>query len=410
MALKLRQGLATDRTSITPVSGELIYTTDTKRVYVGDGTTPGGNLLTSGGGGGGSMNSFSVSGDDSASFTVNDGDILEINGAGDISVSVVAGKIVINSSSSGTVNTGVANRLAWYDTSSNSVTDNQYVLFDPTTNTLDVVALSANAIFSDHPDFSIINTLDGNVTFGGTYQTVEYSGRINVFDVSGYDPAFPITSSFKQVHDDASANAVTFTRSRGTLAAEAKVQAGDILGSIVFAGYNGSVGIPSVRMRSGVYVTPPDDAPVIAASIGIETTNYYEPGFLGVVEFDPDQFTNFYGSVRQVPQTVDMTTGNVQLYRTQNNLAPGGPEIGLRSNILICTLDVSNRTLILPNATAPGMAGMRILVINTHPSLDTLITDAGSNPIDTAYGGGTTIFSEILCTGSDWLVLAAGQP
>ena len=52
MALKLRQGLSTDRTTITPESGELLYTTDTKAVYVGDGATAGGNVLGSGGGGG----------------------------------------------------------------------------------------------------------------------------------------------------------------------------------------------------------------------------------------------------------------------------------------------------------------------------------------------------------------------
>jgi|688.fasta_scaffold06868_12 hypothetical protein len=46
MALKLRQGLASDRLSITPASGELIYTTDTKQLYVGDGSTAGGNSIS----------------------------------------------------------------------------------------------------------------------------------------------------------------------------------------------------------------------------------------------------------------------------------------------------------------------------------------------------------------------------
>lgn len=42
MALRLRRGTDTERQLITPVQGELIYTTDTKRLYVGDGTTAGG--------------------------------------------------------------------------------------------------------------------------------------------------------------------------------------------------------------------------------------------------------------------------------------------------------------------------------------------------------------------------------
>ena len=53
MALKLRRGTEANRTSITPAEGEIIYVTDTKKLYVGDGTTPGGVLQ--GGGGAGSL-------------------------------------------------------------------------------------------------------------------------------------------------------------------------------------------------------------------------------------------------------------------------------------------------------------------------------------------------------------------
>jgi hypothetical protein len=49
MALQLRRGTEGTRTGITPAVGELIYTTDTKLIYVGDGTTAGGVLVTAGG-------------------------------------------------------------------------------------------------------------------------------------------------------------------------------------------------------------------------------------------------------------------------------------------------------------------------------------------------------------------------
>jgi hypothetical protein len=49
MPLKLRRGLNADRTSITPVEGEPIYTTDTKKLYIGDGTTAGGTEVGGGG-------------------------------------------------------------------------------------------------------------------------------------------------------------------------------------------------------------------------------------------------------------------------------------------------------------------------------------------------------------------------
>jgi hypothetical protein len=49
MALLLRRGLEADRLSFTPEEGELIYVTDTKQIYVGDGVTPGGILVAGGG-------------------------------------------------------------------------------------------------------------------------------------------------------------------------------------------------------------------------------------------------------------------------------------------------------------------------------------------------------------------------
>jgi hypothetical protein len=42
MAFKIRRGTDAERLTITPAEGELIYTTDTKKIYVGDGSTVGG--------------------------------------------------------------------------------------------------------------------------------------------------------------------------------------------------------------------------------------------------------------------------------------------------------------------------------------------------------------------------------
>ena len=48
MALRIRRGTDAERQSVTFASGEIVYTTDTKALYVGDGTTVGGKFLTSG--------------------------------------------------------------------------------------------------------------------------------------------------------------------------------------------------------------------------------------------------------------------------------------------------------------------------------------------------------------------------
>jgi len=43
MALRLRRGTDAERLTITPLEGELIYTTDTKKLFIGDGSTAGGS-------------------------------------------------------------------------------------------------------------------------------------------------------------------------------------------------------------------------------------------------------------------------------------------------------------------------------------------------------------------------------
>jgi hypothetical protein len=52
MSLQIRRGTEAERLTITPLTAELIYTTDTQLVYIGDGTTVGGILVGSGGGNG----------------------------------------------------------------------------------------------------------------------------------------------------------------------------------------------------------------------------------------------------------------------------------------------------------------------------------------------------------------------
>jgi hypothetical protein len=47
MAFKIRRGTNAERLTITPAQGELIYTTDTKKIYIGDGTTVGGTPVDS---------------------------------------------------------------------------------------------------------------------------------------------------------------------------------------------------------------------------------------------------------------------------------------------------------------------------------------------------------------------------
>jgi hypothetical protein len=47
--IQIRRGVEAQRASITPDAGELLFTTDNKQLFIGDGATAGGLLLGSGG-------------------------------------------------------------------------------------------------------------------------------------------------------------------------------------------------------------------------------------------------------------------------------------------------------------------------------------------------------------------------
>lgn len=49
MALRLKRGTTAERLTYTPLNGELVYDTDQKAIYIGDGAVAGGKLLASGG-------------------------------------------------------------------------------------------------------------------------------------------------------------------------------------------------------------------------------------------------------------------------------------------------------------------------------------------------------------------------
>jgi hypothetical protein len=76
MAFRLRRGTDAERQLITPVEGELIYVTDTKAIYVGDGTTVGGVLVTNES----VINELSELNDVDSNMSPSSGDILSYDG------------------------------------------------------------------------------------------------------------------------------------------------------------------------------------------------------------------------------------------------------------------------------------------------------------------------------------------
>jgi hypothetical protein len=85
MTLRLRRGTDLQRQSITFSEGELVYVTDTGEIYVGDGSTVGGNLIVGGGGITSALTSnLNLSG-------------YEINGTGNIAINGIVSALAIDS-------------------------------------------------------------------------------------------------------------------------------------------------------------------------------------------------------------------------------------------------------------------------------------------------------------------------
>lgn len=88
----IKRGLEAARGGITPANGEPIWVTDTKQLYIGDGSTAGGISV-----GQGSMSNFLVSGDDGdATDTIADGETLNIDGGAGITTTVTAASNLIS--------------------------------------------------------------------------------------------------------------------------------------------------------------------------------------------------------------------------------------------------------------------------------------------------------------------------
>jgi hypothetical protein len=222
MALQLRRGTSGTRTTITPAAGELIYTTDNKLVYVGDGSTAGGTLVSGSGltdivndttpqlGGDLDVNGFTITSTSSGNIAI------DASGTGDI---LLQGLLTINDAGN-LEKTGELN-----------ITSNARV------------SIGRNS-----------DLVDGNL----------YITR------NSYSSTFAQGFYFAQHHDNPNAVNFNLYRTRGTAAARGNVQSGDKLAYINFTGYN------SARIDGAAISVTVEGAPSVGripAKISFDTDN-----------------------------------------------------------------------------------------------------------------------------------------
>jgi hypothetical protein len=188
MALQLRRGTSGTRTTITPDAGELIYTTDNKLVYVGDGSTAGGTL---------------VSGEIVNDTTPQLGGNLDVNGF--TITSAGNGTVAINPDGTGDI---LLQGLLTINDAGN-IQKTGELNITPST----VLSIGRNG-----------DLIDGNV----------YVTR------NSYSSTFGQGFTFAQHHATADTVNFTFYRTRGTGSAPTTVLNGDKLADISFAGHDGT--------------------------------------------------------------------------------------------------------------------------------------------------------------------------
>ena len=351
MALQLRRGTSGTRTTITPEPGELIYTTDTKLVYVGDGTTAGGTLVT-GGGGGGVSGIGSLLEDTSPQL----GGDLELNGF----------KIV--------------------------TTGNGDIEIDPA-GTGDILLhgnlrIDTNGFISKTGELNISAT--GTTSFGNNVSLVDANVYITRNTQSN---VFGAGFTFAQSHNAADATNFTFYRTRGTGLVPTALASGDDIVDINFVGYDG------VTQRGGAVISAIVDGAVssgvMPTKLQFQTNNgtalgvRAELGPAGVLKVNSIQ--NITGSTINIAGTGTITATNA--------IIGNGAASPVAGTVLTINGTVSGGSLVAGSIFSGGttLLGTQITAVNSATFTSTVSTttltvssmSAGTITVGMALSGGS---------------------
>ena len=291
MALQVRRGTNTERLGITPLAGELVYTTDTKQLYVGDGSTAGGITSISGTidsvladttpqlGGTLDLNGNDITGTGNINITgtitatgninLGDGigsDIVVFGGAiqghlvPDTDITWNLGSPTKQFNEAWISQLNVENQLTVGRINGNLIADDSTVVFDASTGLISAAQVSGTF------DGNVIGDITGSVFADDSTLLIDgvtgkIVGPIDTTTAIRIDGATlgngaPILSTFGFVDPTIGVNTanqmiINTARNNGTNNPEI-VQAGDTLFDIIARGYDGNSYKPAFTIRLGV--------------------------------------------------------------------------------------------------------------------------------------------------------------
>jgi len=228
MALQIRRGLDADLPA-SPADGELLYATDTNKLYVGDGGVA--QEISGGTGGSSTLDGLS---DVTLVGTPSNGQVLKYDGAfwsnsGDIGL--------INLIDDATPQLG-----GNLDVNGNSIISTSGADININPSIGGDVILHGNLIVDNLGNISKVGQLNISPTtqtsFGNNDTLVD--GNIYITRNSAPSVSSPSGVTFAQHHNTPDAVNFAFYRSRGTGSAQTAVLNGDDLGDITFVGFDGT--------------------------------------------------------------------------------------------------------------------------------------------------------------------------
>ena len=176
MSLQIRRGTAAQLAVITPVVGELIFTTDTKAVYVGDGTTTGGVPVAVGGSGNVTGTNLLTTGVASATGNVTGGNVRtagQVSATGNITT---AGYFLGNGSALTGITASAVNAL---DLTGNTIANTVLYSSLITVGTLANISVSGNVQGGNLRTAGQVSST-GNVTGGNVLTGGNVSATTNI--------------------------------------------------------------------------------------------------------------------------------------------------------------------------------------------------------------------------------------
>ena len=406
MALQIRRGTDTQRQALsgvnTPIAGELLYSTDNKKLHIGDGTSTGGTSI-------GYFGSVAVSGQGTIRSTgVNEA--LTVVAGANISLTTNAntGTLTIAAASQ-ELNTG---SLRLFQNNITSVNSNEDINIDPaatgkvnvvgnltattltgnlTGNVTGNIASASNNNISITPNGTGTIVLNGNITKTGelnispTTRTVFGNSTLGTNgNVAIIINSYTSTDGFLFSQHHASTDAVNFKflRTRGTELVRTAVLNGDGLGDIVYSGHDGTNGVACAAFKAIVDGVPTlNNIPTkftFLTNNGTTTATRAELSAAGI--WKVDSITGLTTTLNITGNLTGSTVSVSGLRLFQNNIT------GLNSNedIIITpsgTGGVKIDKVAAPTATTTassiGYLGMPVSTVTTTGTLT--LADAGKH-------------------------------